>query len=202
MSAPALATKPHVPALEDQLYRLTVKQYHKMIDTGVIKEGDKVELLEGWVYQKMPHHPPAAGTISVMNGVLTRRLLPGWIIRIQLPITTTDSEPEPDLIVTSGVERDYLTRHPDRNDIAIVIEVADSTVPKDRTVKTRVYALAKLPIYWLVNIPEMQIEVYTNPRGGKNPGYRERVDFKPDDVIPFVVGGEERGPIPVRDLLP
>jgi Uma2 family endonuclease len=184
------------------MYRLSVKQYHQMIEAGILKSGDPIELLEGWLIEQMTHHPPAAGTIGVINAALLKRLPDGWFLRIQSPITTKDSEPEPDLAIVTGSPRDYLKRHPERPDIALLIEVADTSLVEDRTDKARIYARAKIPTYWIVNIPDMQVEVYTDPRGGKNPGYRKHIEYKGDETILFSVGGQQLGPIPAKELLP
>ena len=72
----------------------------------------------------------------------------------------------------------------------------------DRVRKLPLYAKSKLPIYWVINIPERQIEVYTEPRGGKSPTYRQRIDFAIDASVPVAIAGENRGSISVRDILP
>jgi Uma2 family endonuclease len=184
------------------LYRLSVAQYHEMINAGILRSGDKVELLEGHLVEKMPHNPPHASSITALQVVLLPRLPEGWMIRQQLPITTRDSEPEPDCVVVVAPWQRYSERHPALSDIALVVEVADTTLEEDRTTKQRIYARARLPIYWIVNIPDRQIEVYTQPRSGRNPTYRQRRDYLPGEKIPLVIAGQEVGSIAVEDLLP
>jgi Uma2 family endonuclease len=126
-----------------------------------------------------------------------------WHIRIQDPITTEDSEPEPDLVIARGKRRDYLSRHPFPQETALVVEVADTTLLEDQTVKARIYARAGIKVYWIVNLVEMQIEVYTNPvRRGKDPRYRQQQNYGIGDEVPLVIDGKELARIAVRDLLP
>jgi hypothetical protein len=173
-----------------------------MIATGVLTEDDRVELLEGWIVDKMPQHPAHAGTISILLAKLQAKLPKGWIVRVQSPITLEDSESELDLAIVRGPEEKYLTAHPTPEDIAMVIEIADSTVEQDRTVKGRTYARARLPIYWIVNLVELKIEVYSQPRSGKTIAYRRHEEFGVEYGVPIVVAGREAARIPVRHLFP
>jgi Uma2 family endonuclease len=183
------------------VHRFTVAQYHRMIATGVLTENDRVELLEGWIVDKMPQHPAHAGTISILLARLQGKLPKGWIVRVQSPITLEDSEPETDLAVVRGPEERYLTGHPVPEHIAIVIEVADSTVEHDRVTKGRTYARARLPVYWIVNLVEQHVELYTQPRAGKSPAYRQREDFGVEYGVPLIVEGREVGGTAVRHLI-
>ncbi len=183
--------------------RFTVDEYHQMIQAGILGENDNVELLEGWIVPKMPRNPVHDALISwVHNRVLAPRLR-GWFCRGQSAIITPDSEPEPDLAVIRGSERDYLSRHPGPADTALAVEVADSSLARDRSIKARLYASAGVPLYWIINLVDDQIEVYTQPTGpGPAPDYRVRQDYKRTDLVPLVIDGIEMGPIPGGDLLP
>jgi Uma2 family endonuclease len=187
---------------EPTLYRLSVAQYHDMLKAGVLKEGEKVELLEGLLVEKMTRNPPHDGCLMALQAELMLRLPAGWMLRIQSAITTSDSEPEPDLIVVKGFPRQYMQVHPVPSNVALVVEVADVSLGFDRPDKLRVYARARLPVYWIVNIPDGCIEVYTQPRGGRSPTYRQRRDYQPSETIPLVIAGVLAGEIAVRDLLP
>lgn len=185
------------------LYRFSVDDYHRMIEVGILTEDDPVELLEGWVVLKMPRNPPHDGTIQIATEALRQRLPPGWQLRVQSALTTDDSEPEPDFAVVRGDARTYLRRHPGPQDTALVIEVADTTLTRDRQDKARIYARASLARYWIINLNAPQVEVYTDPSGpDPNPGYRQRQDYDLQVAVPLVIDGQERGPVPVRDLLP
>jgi hypothetical protein len=95
-----------------------VNEYHRLVQAGVLEEDEPVELLEGWIVEKIPRNPLHDAVVSlILNRVLAPRLPAGWFCRGQSAITTTDSEPEPDIAVVRGNERDYLARHPGPADI-------------------------------------------------------------------------------------
>jgi Uma2 family endonuclease len=183
--------------------RFTVNEYHRMIETGVLTENDAVELLDGWIAPKMPRNPRHDVCIELANGALRTRLPSGWRVRVQSAITTSDSEPEPDLAVVQGAARDNLSRHPEPRETALVVESAESSLEYDRAVKGPLYARARIPHYWIINLVEGRVEAYSNP-GGDGPAacYRERHDYGIGEVVPLVIGGEFRGEIPVPELLP
>jgi Uma2 family endonuclease len=122
---------------------------------------------------------------------------------VQDPIATIDGRPEPDVAVIRGERRDYLERRPAAADIGLVVEVADTSLEQDRGLKKRVYAEARIVIYWIVNLIDRQIEVYTDPTGpADEPDYRQRRDYGPADEIPIMLDANEAGRLPVRELLP
>jgi hypothetical protein len=172
-----------------------------MIEAGILTTDDKVELLEGWIVPRMPHNPPHDGTIWLAQTTLLPLLPPDWILRVQSAITTPDSEPEPDLTVARAPGLRYFTTHPQPQDIGLLIEVSDTTLVQDRDDKGRLYARARIPVYWLVNLPEAQIEVYTHPKGGRLPGYRDRQDYRVPQSIPLILDGRTVAQITVRDIV-
>jgi Uma2 family endonuclease len=183
--------------------RFSVDEYHHMIEAGFFAHDERFELLEGWIVPKITRHPPHDVAIDLAQDMIRPLLPDGWRMRIQCAITTQDSEPEPDIAVVRGPARRYAARHPGPEDIGLLIESADASVDEDRTLKGRVYARAKIPIYWLLNLVDRRVEVYTDPSGpAPEPSYRQRRDFGPDETVPFVLDGKEAGRIAVRDLLP
>ncbi|HXG09571.1 MAG TPA: Uma2 family endonuclease [Gemmataceae bacterium] len=194
-----LSPTPWVPPFP--VYRFTVEQYHRMIETGILTKDDRVELLEGWIVPKMPHSPPHDGTVWLVQTALLARLPPQWILRVQSAITTLDSEPEPDLVVARGPGLRYFTSHPQPDDIPLVVEVSDTSLQEDRDGKGRLYARAGIPVYWIVNLPESKVEVYTEPRAGKRPAYRQRTDYKTPKSLPLVLEGQQVARIGLRELL-
>jgi len=185
-----------------RLHRISVAQYHRMIQAGVLTEDHNVELLDGFLVAKMPHNPPHDGTITCIHRRLDRVLGDEWIVRVQCAITTKDSEPEPDLVVAKGPLEQYFQRHPSPVDIALAIEVANSTLEDDRYLKGRLYARARIPIYWIANLVDYRIEMYADPRGGKFPVYQQEAVFERSQAVPLVLQGKEIAKIPVKDLLP
>jgi Uma2 family endonuclease len=178
----------------DAIWRFSVDQYHAMIRLGILTEDDPVELLEGWVVTKMPKNPPHSVVTQLTREVLARLLPAGWYADAQEPITTSDSEPEPDVAVVRGDRR---------QDVALVVEVADSTLQRDRTLKKRLYATAGIPVYWIVNLSNNQIEVYTDPSGpDEQPDYRQQRVCGREDSLPLMIDGHEVARCVVREMLP
>ena len=199
--APPTADDAAVPT--EPIYRLSVDQYHAMAQHGILSEDDPVELLEGWLVQKMTKYRPHSRCTYRTRRALDRLVPAGWYVDAQEPITTADSEPEPDVAVIRGNDDDYVDRHPRHDEVALVVEVADSTLQQDRTTKKRLYARAGIPVYWIANLVEGRFEVYTEPTGAaRRPDYRHRQEYGPDDEIPVVLDGIEVGRLLVRDLLP
>jgi Uma2 family endonuclease len=119
-----------------------------------------------------------------------------------MALTLPDSEPEPDLAIVRESPDDYLSRHPLPAEVGLVVEVSDSTLDGDRIDKGRIYARAGIAIYWIVNIPDQQVEVYTLPSGpAAVPAYGQRRDYRPGDQLPFVLDGGVIATLAVRDLL-
>jgi Uma2 family endonuclease len=184
------------------IWRLSVDQYHSMIDAGVLTDDDPVELLEGWLVTKMPKNLPHTLATQLARDVLAGVLPSGWFINTQEPITTADSEPEPDVMIVRGERRDYVERHPQPEEVALVIEVAHTTLQRDRTLKLRIYANARIRLYWILNLEERQLEVYSEPFGaGDQASYRQRNDYQEADEVPIMIGDQEVGRLTVRDLL-
>jgi Uma2 family endonuclease len=183
--------------------RFSVAEYHKLIDIGVLTEDDNLELLDGYLVHKMSRNPPHDAAIQKIVKRLFRLLPPDWDLRVQSAVTLSRSEPEPDLAVVRGDETRYLTNHPGPADIGLVIEVSDSTLDGDRIDKGRLYAEAGIVCYWIVNLVDRQIEVYTLPSGATaTPSFAQRRDYPLGADVPFALDGIVVANIPVRDLLP
>lgn len=181
----------------DPIWRLSVEQYHQMIQLGILTDDDPVELLEGWLVYKMPKNPPHRITTKVTRDALDQILPPGWYVDTQEPITLSDSEPEPDVVIVRGATQDYLDRHPTAQDVTLVIEVADSTLERDRTSKKRLYARSGIPIYWIINLVDRTIEIYAQP---ENEDYQhQRIAT---EQIEVVVEGRTIAQLSVSTLFP
>jgi Uma2 family endonuclease len=192
---------PAVPG--EPIRRLTVKQYHAMVQAGILTEDDTVELLEGWLVAKMPKNPSHSSATRLTRHALEGITPPGWYVDTQEPITTLDSEPEPDVVVMRGDVRQYIDRHPGPRDLALIVEVSDATLNRDREFKKRLYASAEIPVYWIINLIDNQCEVYTDPSGPtETPDYRQRRDYARSETVPVVVDGKEIGHIAVEEMLP
>jgi Uma2 family endonuclease len=183
--------------------RFSVSEYHRLIELGILTEDDNLELLEGYLVHKMTRNPPHDAATQKGNKKWLRLLPPGWDLRVQSAITLTDSEPEPDFAIVRGDENTYLTRHPSAADVGLVIEVSESTLPGDHDDKGRIYARAGIACYWIVNLIDRQIEVYTSPSGPvSDPKFGHRVDYRPGDSVSVLLGGTTQIQVAVQDLLP
>lgn len=186
-----------------RLKRFSVAEYHRFVALGGVTEADRIELLEGYLVTKMSRNPPHDGTLQTLEDVLLGLLPVGWTRRGQKAAELADSVPEPDVAVVRGDPRVYYTRHPTRADIGLVIEVADTSLADDRVDKARIYARAGIVLYWIVNIPDRQVEVYTDPDPTATPpAYRTRTDYRPGDTVPVTLDGVQVGTVAVADVLP
>jgi Uma2 family endonuclease len=202
---PSVTTPSATPVtygLDASIARFSVDRYQKMVETGILTAEDKVELLENYVVLKMPRNPRHHSTLQRMLRPLLLPLPAGWDLRIQSAITLTDSQPEPDFALVRGSASDYENRHPGAADSGLVIEVADSSLLRDQRDKTRIYARGGIPCYWIVNLVDRRIEVYSQPSGPTAvPAYSSFQLYQPGDTVPLLLDGVAVGTIPVDDLL-
>jgi Uma2 family endonuclease len=185
------------------ILRLSVAQYHEMIAAGILDDSQPVELLEGLLVRKMNKNPPHRIATGKTRRVLEQVIPSGWYVDTQEPITTGDSEPEPDVSVVRGRTEDYAQRHPGPAELALVAEVAYESLLRDRLDKKQVYAKARIAVYWIINLIDSQVEVYTNPTGpAQAPDYLDWQVFASGDSIPLIIDGREVARVAVADLLP
>jgi Uma2 family endonuclease len=142
--------------------RFSVAEYQRLTEIGILTEDDPVELLEGLIVYKMPKKPRHDATIDMLSEILWRVLPPGWFPRTQNTLITADSAPEPDVVVARGRPRDYIHRHPTAQDVALVIEVAESSIDRDWE-KCRIYAHAGVTCYWIVDLNANRLEIFNEP---------------------------------------
>ncbi len=173
----------------DELFRLTVDQYDEMGRFGILSTDDWVELLEGILVRRMTIHPPHTGAVRRCRAQIEPLLPSGWRYRSEQPAILLDSEPEPDGVVARGTPEDDDRFHPPAVDVVLVIEVADSTLARDRGPKRRSYARAGIPVYWIVNLVDRQVEVCTDPDPAAvpEPTYRTRTVYAGDAAVPVPV---------------
>jgi Uma2 family endonuclease len=174
------------------IYRLSVDQYHAMIRIGTLTEDDPVELIEGLLVYRMSQTPLHAVGNEVLGEWIRPRLSAGWHYRLSTPITLPDGEPEPDGAIVRGRRFDYRPGHPGPADVAVVFEVADSSLERDRGIKLRSYARAGIEVYVIVNLIDMKIEVYHLPKNEqyelfKSIGRGERVTLPGELEVELVV---------------
>ena len=201
-----MATITETPGVLDSVsgfvpYRISVDQYEAMVRAGIFTKHDQLELIEGLLVKKMTKGTRHS-TASEKGWRAIHRFVPtGWHIRIEKPVRIPGeaSEPEPDLSLVRGSIDDYESRNPDPGDVALVVEVSESSLPADRTEMVRIYGGGGIPIYWIINLIDRQLEVYANPTGGKYPA---PAILKESDSVDLVIADQVLGRIAVADLLP
>jgi Uma2 family endonuclease len=182
------------------LHRITVGEYEKITEAGALEDPSRVELIDGYMVDKMAKNAGHSYTTKETLKALDRRLPAGWTSRKEEPVRIPPyDEPEPDIAIVRGTDADYEFRPPRAADVALLVEVSDATLSQDRGKKHMSYAKARIPVYWIINLIDRQVEVFTRP--GKT-GYRSRQIFKSGDQVPVTIGGQELPPIPVDSLLP
>ncbi len=185
-----------------QPVRMSVERYHELTRAGAFTEHDSVELLDGVVTEKMSKNPRHRIATRRCDLAFSRIVPAGWHVQNQEPITLQNSEPEPDVAVIRGELLDYADRHPQIGDVALVIEVADTTLVTDRF-KAQLYAQAGIPVYWIVNLSERVIEVMQAPKSSAGlAAYEKSGQFRPGDFIPVAIDGKTVASLQVIDLLP
>lgn len=202
---PAAAAAPAEPYYLSMstVRRFTLAEYHKMIETGVLIDGEPYELLEGHLVHKMSRGSPHDSAVQVLAKRLYRMVPDGWEVRPQCAVTLSDdSEPEPDIAVARGDETTFRDHHPGPTELSFVVEVSASSLSIDQHDKGRIYARDGIPVYWVVNVEDRRIEVYTRPGDTPDgPAYQDRQDFPTGSDVPVVLDGHQIGVVAAADLI-
>jgi Uma2 family endonuclease len=189
-----------VPFASPGVHRITVDEYERIISAGALNDPDRVELIDGYMVDKLGKSAEHGYTTKKAIKALEALLPPGWTWRSGQPVRIPDfDEPEPDVTIVRGTDEDYEHRIPNPADVGLLIEVSLTTLDQDRGKKLSSYATSGIPVYWIINLVERQVEVYTGP--GPN-AYRSRVDYRPGEFVPIVIGGQQLGQIAVDQVLP
>jgi Uma2 family endonuclease len=144
-----------------------VEEYERMVEAGILTENDRVELIEGEIVEMSPIGSRHAACVKRLNTVLAALVGVSGIISIQDPVVLDDlSEPEPDVVLLRPRPDFYEHGHPRASDVLLLIEVSDTTLKYDRQVKMPLYARAGVEEFWVVNLQDEEVEVYTRPSGG------------------------------------
>jgi Uma2 family endonuclease len=192
-----------VARIPTRLYRMTLDEYEALVASGAFKGRNRFHLIDGYLVEKMTQNPPHTAADERCGRELLRVVPRGWTVRsgkpVRIPRPGRDSEPEPDRSVVRRRPDDYAGRHPDPGDIALVVEIADSSLADDHQLAIEVYGPAGIPVCWIVDVNARRVEVYTR-RGPQ--GYGSPEFFGERQSIPVVIGGRVRGRIAVKDILP
>ena len=144
--------------------RFTREDYHRIANSGVLDQHARVELIEGEIVRMSPKGAAHETCLSTLLRQLFAVLGEDWVIRCQSPVVIGDwSEPEPDLSIVAGPIDTYRDRHPYGSEVALAIEISDSSLEYDRTTKARLYAEAQIPNYWIFNLVDRCVEIHQQP---------------------------------------
>jgi Uma2 family endonuclease len=180
---------------------MTIDEYERMVASGIIAASNRFHLIDGYVVDKMTHNPPHAVADELCGRELLRIIPPGWHLRtgklIRLPAQV--SEPEPDRYIVRGAIEDYLERHPGPEDVALIVEIADTSLAEDRAYAANLYGPAGIPACWIVDVRGRRVEVYTGP--GPQ-GYGPPEIFAEGQAVPVVLDGRNVGRVAVDAILP
>ena len=179
--------------------RFTMAEYYAMADAGILSENDRVELLDGDLIVLPPIGNWHGGSVKLFANTFPPILQGRAIIAVQDPVRLDEySEPQPDVMLLRWRDDFYRNGHPGPADVLLLIEVADSSIEFDRTVKLAAYARAGIPEVWIVARPERRIEVYSDPDAGsystaryQGPGETVAPQAFPDISLPVdqIIGG-------------
>jgi Uma2 family endonuclease len=191
-----------------EIVPLTVGQYHGMIEAGILEEGEPIELLDGLLVRRNRGEGMTTNPLHVLAvSKLNVRIVAGLgnqlcHVRMQSPITLPPrDEPEPDLVIVRGRLEDFADHHPGPADVTCVIEVAGSSLGRDRTVKQRIYATAGIPQYVIVNLVRSRVEVFADPDPAQG-RYRRRTERVAGEEIALLLPEGRRLVISAADCLP
>jgi Uma2 family endonuclease len=160
---------------------LTVDQYHKMGEAGVLGEDDRVELIDGELIEMAAIGSKHMARVNRLSRLLTRAVGDRAIVSVQNPISLPPhNEPQPDIALLRPRSDDYAAQLPSAQDVLLVIEVADTTLAYDRDVKLGIYARHAIPEVWLADAQDETVSIYLDPSAT---GYRRLLTAQRSDTI-------------------
>jgi Uma2 family endonuclease len=184
-------------------YRLTVRQFLKMIQANIFPEGHRVELLGG-ILSTMVTYEPHEFVVTRLASRLRLVIPIHWTLREEKSVQLGRWwRPYPDISVLKAVDSTFAHRSPRPQDIALLVEVSDTTYRKDSGIKLRRYAHVRVPQYWIVNLERRHVEVYRDSHGRHGKACYRVLEYRlEDDDLPIVIDGHDLGRIAVKEILP
>ena len=160
---------------------INVEEYYKMAEVGILKPDDRVELINGEIFEMSPIGSRHAAIVNKLAGLLNELFKGKAVIGVQVPVRINyNNEPEPDIALLQYRPDYYASEHPVPADALAIIEVAGSSISFDREVKTPLYAFHSIPEYWIIDLENNQIEVFTKPKDGT---YSETQIYRAGDEV-------------------
>jgi Uma2 family endonuclease len=154
--------------------KFSIEEYYRLAEAGILREDERVELLEGEIYEMPPIGWVHVNRVNRLTAVFSRNLGPSAIVSVQNPVQIGEfSAPQPDVVLLRPAD-DFITgRLPGPADVLLLVEVSDTSLDYDLEKKLPLYARAGIPEVWIVDVQAQTIRVYSNPDGDTYPGYRE-----------------------------
>jgi len=185
-------------ALQLERHPISLEEYERMVEAGVFKEEARLELIRGEIVVMaaigLPHEVCVARLTTLLaTNTVGRAIVWPQNNSIRIP---NHSRPQPDVTLLRWRDDYYAAKSPTPEDVLLVVEVADRSLASDRTVKGPLYAEAGIPEYWIVNLRDEVVEIYSNPVGGK---YKSVKRAKPGETLPLPGGLE--GAIAVGEIM-
>lgn len=163
-------------------HRFTVSDYFRMAESGILPSEARVELIDGEIVDRSPIGPFHSGSVNDLLEHFAQTSEGRWRLSVQNPLNLGRHDmPEPDLALLRPVAHRYKSVHPRAEDVFLLIEVSDSSLGFDQTVKLPLYAKHAVPEVWILNVPQRQLEVYRRPQGGV---YQEKSVHRDGIVAP------------------
>ncbi len=185
----------------DSAYLFTTEDFCKMIDAEIFPDEARVELWDGRIHRKMAKDQAHSFTWTKLNAALLPILPPGWSLWSECSILIRPNKaPLPDLMILRGAAEEYRVRRPEAADAALVIEVADSSLKIDTGAKLAAYARAGVAAYWIINLKDGAVHVYTDPVPSEG-RYTSAATIGGDGSIPFALDGKPIAMLAASDLL-
>jgi Uma2 family endonuclease len=178
-------------------------EYEQMIEKGLFRPDDNLELLDGVLIVREPQHDRHALAVRRVDAALRLHFGAGWLLAMQLPLALDEmSEPEPDFSIVRGSLADLRQGHP--RHAALIVEVAESSLGIDRGHKATLYARAGIVDYWIINLVDRTLEVHREPVAAPETAagwrYADIRSLNPGEMVSPVAAPGAR--IAVADLLP
>ena len=197
------ATVPQ-PAVPEEVtpYLISAATFGRMLQAEVFPDDDRIELWDGWIYEKMAKTQAHATAGNKTNRVLTRTLPAGWFVGNENPVTIQQVRvPLPDLVVLRGEPDDYLNRLPSPADVGLIAEFSLTSLKYDTGAKLAGYAAANIPVYWVLNLIDNVILGFERPLPAER-RYESAQTHTIGQTVPLRLDGLLIAEIPVLDLLP
>ncbi|MBW4656292.1 MAG: Uma2 family endonuclease [Kaiparowitsia implicata GSE-PSE-MK54-09C] len=166
------------------LRSLSVQDYHRMVEAGILAADERVELIEGQLYRMAAKGTAHSAAVTRIDRVLSRLLAGRALLRFQDPVQLSDfSEPEPDVAVVHIDSLDYEDHHPTPGKIFWLIEVSDSTLRRDRDLKVPMYGRSGIAEYWILDVQERCLHVFRQPTADRYE--TEQTLYEEDTITPL-----------------